>query len=584
MRARMPKSRLGWVRAVALLVAVALLAGAAWLSFAPKNGDKSTAADPLARGLYFLSRDQYTETDAALTAAVVADPANMRGRVRLGEVKVRRARYDEAGGLLAQVRRELMYDHSLLAPTGSGCDASIVADVAPPAAATPDKAARANLLIDTLLWEGRAARDPKQADSLWRCGLALAAVHKEPLMGARIGAAMGDAALARGDYDGAGRLYAAALAATGDAKNLPPDERQRLLCNAGIVRLRDGKRDDAIRLWSEARGIEAALSEPDDPAFRPLAARLDLLRGRLSPALDALQANVTEAGESARLGYVYTLLGQWDLAAFALRGAEIGDSPAYLAYAVCHSAQPACLTDAPPDPTPFAIGDSEKQAEMVLRDALRRDPANRLTRKYLGQLLIERAERRVVAEPVPGAALPTKAIGWLNEAEVLYTTLARDTPTSAAPQLDLARVATARRDYVRASEILQKATNLSAPGVNVWAELAAFYTEGRAPTDCSLAQNAALSAITRLPDDVRSWNAAGWTAYSCARYDEARTTLRRAIALRPNSADLRYRLALVLDRLGDAAGAERALTLADDIDPAAQYRRNLPTNYGQHRR
>lgn len=203
------------------------------------------------------------------------------------------------------------------------------------------------------------------------------------------------------------------------------------------------------------------------------------------------------------------------------------------------------------------------QASLEL-DARRTDARRWLAASLydLGAVDLALAELMIISEQDPRDPRPHRLRGVIqqdfeqfNEAIADYRESLRRDPNQASAdelRIDLAKCQLAIRDYAGAEETLQLASP-SAVRDSLRAR-AALGSDRRAD-----AEQLAASALAADPEDYDALLLQAEFLTDAGQHPGAAALLRRAMALRPDEFDARYRLAISLRRAGDTAEAEREM-------------------------
>lgn len=321
-----------------------------------------------------------------------------------------------------------------------------------------------------------------------------------------------------------------------------------------------GRRGDAEAL-ARARGA-------GDPAAAAILARLDADRGRYAEATAAVQlAGAAHAQSEAALQYGLLLLAQG-------RRGEARRVLAPVAGSVRGAATPEALLRA--GRAARALGQT-RTAQAAFREAAAAAPGDAAINTAWGELFLD-THNPADATASFRAAIASDA-AWAPAHAGLARALADEDPGAAgtaarrAVEIDPALVdahlalaeAALDRDKpedARAAIDRALAANPRHAGAHALAAAAAFVQDRRADFDAAVR-----AALETNPASGDVFRVAAGLAARHFRYEDAVTLVRRAVDTDPESAPARAALGLHLLRVGDEAGARKALEDAFKTDP-----------------
>lgn len=172
-------------------------------------------------------------------------------------------------------------------------------------------------------------------------------------------------------------------------------------------------------------------------------------------------------------------------------------------------------------------------------------------------------------DPRDPQALHTRGLvlwkqGRLPDAlDALQSAAAAD-PGNAAVLSDLGDLHAALHQYDQAASDLAAAVQLDPSSPEPLLRLARFHLGSLVGVPLGL--EAARSALTLAPESGEATDLLGWGLYLTGAWDDAVSTLQRAVLLAPSSAEAHYHLGMAEWRSGDTAAARDALQRAADLD------------------
>ncbi|MCL5962315.1 MAG: tetratricopeptide repeat protein [Chloroflexi bacterium] len=157
----------------------------------------------------------------------------------------------------------------------------------------------------------------------------------------------------------------------------------------------------------------------------------------------------------------------------------------------------------------------------------------------------------------------------LPEAVSEFETVLVADPQSAPARIELARTLTLKRDYGRAAGMLDLAVEIDPDNVAYLLYVATFYLDHAIRLDRALPL--ARKAAELAPGDAGAMDVLGWALWANGQSYEARHTLERALAARPDLAGAHYHLAVIYEKEGDAPAAAAELRRVLELEPDGDY-------------